>query len=217
MLTPGGVSVAAVRQQMERQKYAARHSSRMVFAMDATGSRQPSWELASKLHREMGAALGGLTLQLVFFGGSQCRASKWVVGGQCLAELMVKVRCVTGTTQIGKVLRHVLTESREHTIRALVYVGDCCEESGEELFGLAEQLKRRTIPIFVFREGTDSVAEPIFRRLARITDGIYASFDIGSAEQLRKLLAGAADYVAGRHESISDLRNVLLIGRGAKP
>jgi hypothetical protein len=212
MLTPGGVSVAAVRQQMERQKYQAQHTPRMIFAMDATGSREPTWEMAGKLHREMGAALGGLTLQLVFFGGTACKASGWLVGGQRLAELMIKVRCVTGTTQIARVLQHVLGESKEHTIRALVYVGDCCEESGEELFGLAEQLKRRTIPIFVFQEGTDSVAEPIFRRLAQITDGIYASFDTGSAEQLRKLLAGAADYAAGRHKSISDLRNVLLIG-----
>ena len=212
MLTPGGVSVAAVRQQMERQKYQAQHTPRMIFAMDATGSREPTWEMAGKLHREMGAALGGLTLQLVFFGGTACKASGWLVGGQRLAELMIKVKCVTGTTQIARVLQHVLGESREHAIRALVYVGDCCEESGEELFGLAEQLKRRTIPIFVFQEGTDSVAEPIFRRLAQITDGIYASFDTGSAEQLRKLLAGAADYAAGRHKSISDLRNVLLIG-----
>jgi len=214
MLIPGGVSIAAVRQQMERQKFEARHAPRMIFAMDATGSREPTWEMAGKLHREMGAALGSLTLQLVFFGGTECKASGWVVGGQRLAELMTKVRCATGYTQIGRVLRHVLTESREHTIRALVYVGDCCEESGEELFGLAEQLKRRKIPIFVFHEGTDSVAEPIFRRLAQITDGIYASFDTGSAEQLRKLLAGAADYAAGRYKSIGDLRNVLLIGRG---
>jgi hypothetical protein len=212
LVTPGGVSVAAVRQQMERQLFEARHAPHMIFAMDATGSREPAWEMASKLHREMGTALGGLTLQLVFFGGTQCKASKWVVGGQRLAELMAKVRCVTGCTQIARVLQHVLTESREHTIRALVYVGDCCEEDGEELFALAEQLKRRKIPIFVFHEGTDSVAEPIFRRLAQITDGIYASFDTGSAEQLRKLLEGAADYAAGRCKSIGDLRNVLLIG-----
>jgi len=213
-VTPGGVSVAAVQQQMEWQKYEARHTPRMIFAMDATGSREPTWEMAVKLHREMGAALGSLTLQLVFFGGTECKASGWVAGGQRLAELMTKVRCATGYTQIGRVLRHVLSESREHTIRALVYVGDCCEESGEELFALAEQLKRRKIPIFVFHEGSDSIAEPIFQRLAQITDGIYASFDTGSAEQLRKLLAGAADYAAGRYRSIGDLRNVLLIGRG---
>jgi hypothetical protein len=213
MLTPGGVSVAAVRQQMERQKFEARHAARMIFAMDATGSREPTWEMAGKLHREMGAALGSLTLQLVFFGGTACKASQWVVGGQRLAELMIKVRCATGCTQISRVLRHVLTESGGHTIRALVYVGDCCEESGEELFALAEQLKRQRIPIFLFHEGYNSVAEPIFRRLAKITDGIYASFDAGSAEQLRKLLTGAAEYAAGKHQSIGALRNALLLSR----
>ena len=93
LVTPGGVSVAAVQQQMERQKFEARHAPRMIFAMDATGSREPTWEMAGKLHREMGAALGSLTLQLVFFGGTECKASGWVVGGQRLAELMTKVRC----------------------------------------------------------------------------------------------------------------------------
>jgi hypothetical protein len=185
----------------------------MIFAMDATASREPTWEMAGKLHREMGAALGSLTLQLVFFGGTECKASKWVVGGQRLAELMAKVRCLTGCTQIVRVLQHVLTESRGHTIRALVYVGDCCEEDGEKLFALAEQLKRQRVPIFLFHEGDDSVAEPIFRRLAKITDGIYASFDAGSAEQLRKLLTGAAEYAAGKHQSIGALRNTLLLSR----
>ena len=64
---------------------------------------EPAWEMASQLHREMGAALGNLTFQLVFFRGDECKASGWVTGGQRLADL--------------------------------VYVGDCCEEDGEELFG----------------------------------------------------------------------------------
>ena len=134
--------MAAVRRQLEWQKYEAQHAPRMIFALDATVSREPTWEMAGKLHREMGAVLGNLTLQLVFFRGDECKASGWVAGGQRLAELMTKVRCATGYTQIGRVLQHVLTESREHTIRAVIYIGDCCEEAGEELFGLAEQLKR---------------------------------------------------------------------------
>ncbi len=51
LVTPGGVSMAAVRQQMERQLYEARHASRMIFAMDATASREATWEIAGKLHR----------------------------------------------------------------------------------------------------------------------------------------------------------------------
>lgn len=205
--------MAAVQRQLERQKYEAQRAPRMIFAMDATASREPTWEMAGKLHREMGAVLGNLTLQLVFFRGNECKASGWVPGGHCLAELMNKVRCSSGYTQIGRVLRHVIDAGRGHAIRALVYVGDCCEENGEELFLLAEQLKRQRIPIFLFHEGYDSIAEPIFRRLAEITDGIYASFDAGSADQLRKLLTGAAEYAAGKHQSIGVLRNTLLLSR----
>ena len=205
--------MAAVRRQLEWQKYEAQHAPRMIFALDATVSREPTWEMAGKLHREMGAVLGNLTLQLVFFRGDECKASGWVTSGQRLAELMSKVRCSSGYTQIGRVLRHVIDTGRGHAIRALVYVGDCCEEDGEELFLLAEQLKRQRIPIFLFHEGYDSIAEPIFRRLAKITDGIYASFDAGSADQLRKLLTGAAEYAAGRHQSIGALRNTLLFSR----
>jgi hypothetical protein len=191
----------------------------MIFAMDATASRKPTWEMAGKLHREMGAALGNLTLQLVFFCAAECKASEWVMGGQRLAELMTAVRCAAGVTQIGRVLRHVLGESGKHTIRALVYVGDCCEESGDELCALAMQLKQQKVPIFLFHEAPDLGeirdvdAEPIFRRLAEITDGIYAFFDAGSAEQLRKLLMGAAEYAVGKHQSIGALRNTLLLNR----
>jgi hypothetical protein len=218
-VTPGGVSVAAVQQQMERQRWEARHAPRMIFSMDATASRSPTWEVASKLQREMGAALGSLTLQLVFFRAAECKASKWVMGGQRLAELMTTVRCVTGLTQIAKVLRHALGESSEHTIRALVYVGDDCEESADELCALAGQLKQQRVPIFLFHEiadpgkNRDVGAAPIFRRLAEITDGIYAVFDAGSAEQLGRLLTGAAEYAVGKHESIGVLRNTLLLGR----
>src|SRR5262245_61687371 len=155
LVTPGGVSVVAVRKQMERQVFEARHAPRMIFAMDATASREPTWEMAGKLHREMGAVLSNLTLQLVFFRGDECKASGWVTGGQRIAELMNKVRCSSGYTQIGRVLRRVIEAGCEHAIRALVYVGDCCEEDGEELFALAEQLKRQRIPISLFHEGYD--------------------------------------------------------------
>jgi hypothetical protein len=84
---------------------------------------------------------------------------------------------------------------------------------------MAVQLKQQKVPIFLFHEALDLGeirdvdAEPIFRRLAEITDGIYAPFDAGSAEQLRRLLTGAAEYVAGQYQSIGALRNALLLSR----
>ena len=55
---------------------------RLIFAMDATMSRQPSWDLALALQADMFRAVkavGGLDVQLIYFRGfSECRASKWV-------------------------------------------------------------------------------------------------------------------------------------------
>jgi hypothetical protein len=50
---------------------------RLIFAMDATASRQPTWDLASELQAEMFRAASGLEIKLVYFrGASECRAVK---------------------------------------------------------------------------------------------------------------------------------------------
>src|SRR5579864_5605483 len=55
---------------------------RLIFAMDATASRQPSWDHACKIQGEMFDAttsLGGLDVQLVFYRGfNECKASRWL-------------------------------------------------------------------------------------------------------------------------------------------
>ena len=45
---------------------------RLIFALDATMSRQPTWDQACKLQAEMfreAAAIGGLDIQLVYYRG----------------------------------------------------------------------------------------------------------------------------------------------------
>src|SRR6478752_6739294 len=64
---------------------------RLIFALDATMSRQPTWDSACALQADMfreAASVGGLDIQLVYFRGlSECRASGWVAGSDRLAEL----------------------------------------------------------------------------------------------------------------------------------
>src|SRR5271170_6062385 len=61
---------------------------RLIFALGATMSRQPMWDLAQSLQARMfdvAASLGGLDVQLVYYRGfSECRASGFVSGGQGL-------------------------------------------------------------------------------------------------------------------------------------
>lgn len=182
---------------------------RLIFAMDATMSRRPAWDMALGLQADMFrtvAAIGGLDVQLVYFRGfGECRASKWVSQPEALARLMTRVDCRGGFTQIGKVLTHARRETKKARVNALVYVGDCMEEDIDHLCAMAGELGLLGVPAFVFQEGYEPGAERAFREIARLTRGAYCRFDTGSAAQLRDLLAAVAAYAAGGHRALEDL------------
>jgi hypothetical protein len=182
---------------------------RLIFAMDATMSRQPTWDTACRIQAEMfdeTAKIGGLDVQLVYFRGfRECRASRWVADAMQLADLMTQVSCRGGHTQIGKVLKHVHGETEKAKVDAVVYVGDCMEESVDRLCHLAGQLSILGVPVFMFQEGRNMIAERTFREIARLTGGAYCRFDAGSAGQLRQLLSAVAVYAAGGRKALADL------------
>ncbi|MGB6427870.1 MAG: VWA domain-containing protein [Methyloceanibacter sp.] len=181
---------------------------RLIFAMDATMSRQPTWDLALELQAEMFRAVkevGGLDVQLVYFRGlGETRASKWVGDPEALARLMSGVSCRGGYTQIRKVLVHARRESERAKVNAVIYVGDCMEENIDELSELAGQLGLMGVPVFLFQEGREPNAERGFREIARLTHGAYCHFDAGSAGQLRALLAAVAVYATGGREALQN-------------
>ena len=181
-------------------------SGRLIFAMDATMSRQPTWDRALNIQAEMfleAGRIGGLDVQLVYFRGfGECRASKWVGDAQQLASLMTRVDCRGGNTQIGKVLRHIKKEAEQAPVDAVVYIGDCMEESIDQLCQRAGEISLHGVPIFLFQEGHDSLAEQAFREIARLTRGAYCRFDSSSARQLRDLLAAVAVYAAGGRKAL---------------
>jgi hypothetical protein len=150
-------------------------------------------------------ALGGLEVQLVFYRGfGECKASPWVDNPQALVRRMTAVRCLGGQTQIGRVMRHALSESRRRRVNALVFVGDCMEEDVDRLCHEAGELGLLGVPMFVFHEGIDPVAERAFRQFAKLTGGAYCRFDGASATQLRELLGAVAVYAAGGRRALED-------------
>src|ERR671915_2037780 len=111
--------------------------ARLIFAMDATASREPTWDRACQVQGQMflqTAALGGLDIQLVYYRGfSECRASGWVSQPEKLAGLMERINCVGGHTQIEKILGHARRETQATKVQALVFVGDAMEEAVDDL------------------------------------------------------------------------------------
>jgi len=181
---------------------------RLLFAIDATASRSPTWDMACQIQGEMFAAtdaLGGLAVQLVYYRGfGECQASPWLVNSKDLVRRMTGVACLGGQTQIRKVLRHAIKETRARKVDALVFVGDCMEEDIDEVCHLAGELGVLGTPCFLFHEGGDPVAANAFRQMARLSRGAYCRFDAASPVQLRELLAAVAVYAAGGRKALED-------------
>lgn len=182
---------------------------RLIFALDATMSRQPTWDTACALQADMfraAASAGGLDIQLVYFRGlGECRASAWVANSERLAALMSAIDCRGGHTQIGKVLAHARQESAKQRVQALVYVGDAMEEKIDDLCKAAGELGLLGVPVFMFQEGSDSVAENAYREIARLSHGAYCRFDTGAAHQLGELLRAVAAYASGGIKALTAL------------
>lgn len=179
---------------------------RLIFAMDATMSRQPTWDMALQLQGDMFVAvdeIGGLDVQLIYFRGlGECRASKWVSDAGALARVMGQVSCRGGYTQIGKVLSHAKRETTKQKVSAVVYVGDCMEESIDALCQKAGELGLLGVPVFLFQEGREPRAQVAFKEIARLTKGAYCPFDAGAAHQLRALLKAVAVYASGGRKAL---------------
>ena len=189
--------------------FAAGSRGRLVFALDATMSRQPTWDMACQLQADMfreAAALGSLDIRLVYYRGfNECRASKWISDSAELARLMTKIDCRGGNTQIGRVLSEARREAASSGVRAVVFVGDAMEENVDDLSTRAGELGMLKVPVFMFQEGHDVEAEQAFREIARLSGGAWCRFDPGAAAQLRELLRAAAAYAAGGREALKRL------------
>jgi hypothetical protein len=185
---------------------------RLIFSLDATMSRQPTWDAAMKLQAEMfdeTGKVGGLDVQLVYYRGfGECRASKWVGNTKALRDLMTGIDVRGGHTQIAKIVSHARRETQKERVQAVVFVGDAFEESVDGVCAKAGQLGLLGVPMFLFQEGRNPDVERTFREIARLTGGAYARFDQNAAGQLAALLRAVAAYAAGG-------RNALISHRGS--
>ena len=206
--SPGKTEVDAFLARLTATPPPARGRGRLIFAMDATASREPSWAQACRIQSEMftaTAALGGLEVQLVFYRGfDECKASGWLSNADALVRRMMAVHCLGGQTQLGKLLSHAAREAAKHKVGALIFVGDCMEEDIDAVCARAGELGLLGVPAFMFHEGHDAVAARAFQQIAKLTGGAYCRFDASSADQLKRLLGAVAAYVAGGALALED-------------
>ncbi len=180
---------------------------RLLFCMDATASREPTWDRAAAIQGEMfvaAEALGGLDVRLAFWRGFQdFKVSKWTADGRELARLMSGVDCLAGHTQIGRALAYAAEQAAPSGLRAMVLVGDAFEEPLDAVGHVAGQLGMLGLPVFAFQEGEDPDATRAFAQIARLSGGRHCRFESGSADELKRLLGAVAAFAAGGQDALT--------------
>ena len=188
---------------------ASNKPGRLIFALDATASRESTWDHACRLQSEMfkeTASLGGLEIQLAYFRGfGEFRVSSWSNDSNSLLRQMTSVFCLAGETQIKKILDHTIKETNSEKVNAVVFIGDCIEEDIDELGSLAGKLGLLGVPVFIFQEGYDEVAEFAFKQIAKLSNGAFCRLDEFSAKNLQELLQAVAVFAAGGYVALDKL------------
>ena len=199
--------------------------ARLIFSLDATASRQATWDAASQLQTEMFCstqALSRLNVQLCYFRGfGEFFSSNWQSNAEDIVRIMSGIHCEAGITQLERLLRHAIKENDRQKIKGVVYIGDAMEENIDVLAQLAGQLGLFNVPLFMFQERGDPVARQAFMDMSRLSGGAYSQFDSASAEQLRDLLKAVAIYAAGGLKALENFsktshKNVKLLEQQLK-
>ncbi len=210
---------------MSRKPGATGAMAPLIFALDATASRQETWDRASQLQSEMfvsAQSTGGLQVQLCYFRGlGEFFRSEWHTDADRLLQQMSGLQCQAGMTQIEKLLRHALDQNSRQRLRGVIFIGDSMEENMDVLCQLAGKLGMLNVPLFLFQERQDPVARQTFVEMARLSGGAYCQFDASSAEQLKDLLKAVAIYATGGRQALEDFskkshRSVKLLGQQLK-
>ena len=198
--------ISRVNQLPQRKSDVAKTGGRLLFALDATASRQPSWDRACQLQAQMFKAadtLNGLELQLCYYRGfNEFHYSPWLYNSQELLRIMTAVQCLGGYTQLERVLDHSLKESSKKSVQAVIIIGDAVEENAAKLHSKAGKLGMLGVPLFMFQEGRDPAVRRCFQQMAALSKGAYATFDEGSAAELADLLAAVATFASGGFEAL---------------
>ena len=174
---------------------------RLIFALDATMSRQPTWDTrlpAPGGDVRGGRKVGGLDVQLVYFRGfNECRASRWVErrAGAPRPDDRDRLPRRQHADRQGpdpRAARNRQAEGERARLRrrrARGAIDGLAAKAGElGLLGLRVSSSRKA----AIRE-----VERGFREIARLSGGAYARFDANAAGELPQLLRAAAVYAAG--------------------
>ena len=184
---------------------------RLVFAVDATASREPAWTAARQVTDALvKALLGELDVALAVHGGSRVHTfTPFTDDARTLRDLAAGVDCHAGMTRLLPILA---TSLKRQAVRVVIYIGDVFEESLPQGRQLADQMGARGIKLIVLHDTTDRGARrdaEVFWDLAKRTGGCVLPFDATASGRLRDILSAVAVYAVGGEKLLRERRHGL--------
>ena len=184
---------------------------RLVFAVDATASREPAWAVARRLTDTLVKALPGeLDVALAVHGGSRVHTfSAFTSDAAALRDHAAGVTCEAGMTRLLPILSASL---KQPALRVVLYIGDVFEESMPQGRRLADEMGTRGIRLIVLHDTTDHTARrdtEVFWDFAKRTGGCVVPFDASAPGRLLDLLSAVAVYAVGGEKLLQERRRDL--------
>jgi hypothetical protein len=184
---------------------------RLVFAVDATASREPAWAAARQVTDTLVKALPGeLDVALAVHGGSRVHTfTAFTSDAATLRDRAAGVVCQAGMTRLLPILS---TSLKRPAIRVVVYIGDVYEESVAQGRRLADAMGVHGTKLIVLHDTADPAARrdaEIFWDLAKRTGGCVLPFDASASGKLRDLLAALAVYAVGGEKLLRERRHAM--------
>jgi hypothetical protein len=172
---------------------------RLIFAVDATASREPAWAAARGVTDSLVKALpGALDVALAVHGGSRLHTfTEFTADANALRDRAAGVECTAGMTRLLPILATAL---KRPAVRVVIYIGDVFEENLARGRALADAMGRKGIRLIVLHDTADAGARrdaEVFWDLAKRTGGCVLPFDAGASGRLRELVSAVAVYAVG--------------------
>jgi hypothetical protein len=184
---------------------------RLVFAVDATASREPAWAAARKVTDALVKALPGeLDVALAVHGGGRMHTfTPFTTDANPLRDRAAAVSCEAGFTRLLPILDNAL---KAPGVRVVIYIGDVFEESLTRGRRLADSMGARGARLIVLHDTADPAARQhaeIFWDLAKRTGGCVLPFDAAASRRLHDLVCAVAVYAVGGERLLQERRHAL--------
>jgi hypothetical protein len=184
---------------------------RLVFAVDATASREPAWAAARQVTDVLVKALPGeLDVAVAVHGGSRVHTfTAFTSDARTLRDLVAGIDCHAGMTRLLPILTASL---QRQAVRVVIYIGDVFEESLMQGRQLADQMGAQGVKLIVLHDTADRSARrdaEVFWDLAKRTGGCVLPFDATASDRLRDILSAVAVYAVGGEKLLRERRHAL--------